>query len=64
MKTYINSLLPRLQRYSKKLNDTAIFAEIPWSYLDEDGDRVVYIFRENQELLVSKRGEVTTGKNS
>lgn len=58
---YIKSLLPQLQQYSKNLNDTAIFADVPWGFIDEDNDRVTYIFRRNNELLVSKRGDVTTG---
>ncbi len=61
MLDYITSLLPRLQQFSKGLNDTAIFADVPWVFIDGDGDRVTYIFRRNNELLVSKQGEVTTG---
>lgn len=61
MLDYITSLLPRLQQFSKSLNDTAIFADVPWAFIDGDGERVTYIFRRNNELLVSKHGEVTTG---
>lgn len=59
---YVASLLPRIQQYSKGLNDTAIFADIPWGFIDDDGDKVTYIFRRNNELLVSKKGDVTTGR--
>lgn len=59
---YLTSLLPRLQQFSKSLNDTAIFADVPWAFIDGDGERVTYIFRRNNELLVSKHGEVTTGR--
>lgn len=62
MLDYITSLLPRLQQFSKSLNDTAIFADVPWAFIDGDGERVTYIFRRNNELLVSKHGEVTTGQ--
>jgi hypothetical protein len=55
-------MLPRLQRYSKQLNDEANFVEIPWAYLDEDGVKVTYLFRRNNELLVTKKGEVATGR--
>jgi len=58
---YIATLLPRIQQFSKGLNDTAIFADVPWAFIDEDGDKVTYIFRRNNELLVSKKGDVTTG---
>jgi len=52
MLEYITSLLPRLQQFSKSLNDTAIFADVPWVFLDGDGERVTYIFRRNNELLL------------
>jgi hypothetical protein len=44
------------------LNDEANFVEIPWAYLDEDGVKVTYLFRRNNELLVTKKGEVATGR--
>lgn len=62
MLDYLSSLLPRLQQFSKSLNDTAIFCDVPWAFVDRDGERVTYIFRRNNELLVSKHGEVTTGR--
>lgn len=62
MRDYISSILPRIQQYSKQLNDEANFVEIPWGFIDDDGDKVTYIFRRNNELLVSKKGEVATGR--
>ncbi|MCB9266517.1 MAG: hypothetical protein H6558_15945 [Lewinellaceae bacterium] len=62
MRDYISSILPRIQQYSKQLNDEANFVEIPWGFIDDDGDKVTYIFRRNNELLVSKQGEVATGR--
>lgn len=62
MQSYIQSILPRLQRYSKQLNDEANFVEIPWAYLDVEGVKITYIFRQNNELLVTKKGEVATGR--
>ena len=61
MRDYISTILPRIQQYSKQLNDEANFVEIPWGFIDDDGDKVTYIFRRNNELLVSKKGEVATG---
>ncbi|MCB9354672.1 MAG: hypothetical protein H6575_08895 [Lewinellaceae bacterium] len=58
---YIKTLISRLQQYSKDLNDTAIFAEVPWTFIDDDGVKVIYIFRRSKELLISKQGNVTTG---
>ena len=45
MKEYLAALLPRLQQFSKNLNDTALLAEHPWVFLDGDGRRITYIFR-------------------
>lgn len=54
--------MPRIQQFSRQLNDEANFVEIPWGFIDDDGDKVTYIFRRNNELLVSKKGEVATGR--
>lgn len=62
MLDYLKSILPRIQQYSKKLDDEANFVEIPWGFIDGDGEKVIYIFRKNQKLLVSKKGEVVEGK--
>lgn len=62
MRDYISTILPRIQQYSKQLNDEANFVEIPWAFLDEAGAKVTYIFRRNNELLVSRHGDVATGR--
>lgn len=62
MQAFLQSILPRLQRYSKQLNDEANFVEVPWAYLDEDGVKITYLFRRSNELLVTRQGEVATGK--
>ena len=62
MINYLKSILPRIQQHSKMLDDTATFADIPWAFMDDDGHKVTYIFRRNNELLVSKQGEVVSGK--
>jgi hypothetical protein len=62
MLDHLKSILPRVQQYSKHLDDTASFADIPWTFFDTEGEKVTYIFRRNQDLLVSKKGDVLTGK--
>jgi len=62
MLNHLLSLLPRLKEYSKSLDDFAVFADVPWAFIDGDGDKVTYLFRRNNELLVSKRGDVATGR--
>lgn len=62
MLNYLKSILPRIQQHSKALDDVATFADKEWAFMDDDGHKVSYIFRRNNELLVTKHGEVITGK--
>jgi hypothetical protein len=62
MLDYLKSILPRIQQYSKKLDDEANFVDIPWAFIDGEGENITYIFRKNKELLVSKQGDVVIGK--
>ncbi len=62
MTDYLKSILPRLQRYSKQLSEEANFVDVPWAFRDVDGAVVTYLFRRNNELLVTKQGEVVTGR--
>jgi hypothetical protein len=65
MKEYLAALLPRLQQFSKSLNDTALLAEHPWVFLDGDGRRITHIFRRGGELLVAdRRGRCHSHANS
>jgi hypothetical protein len=65
MKEYLAALLPRLQQFSKSLNDTALLAEHPWVFLDGDGRRITPIFRRGAELLVAgRRGGCHSHANS
>lgn len=59
---YIKSVLPRIKQFSKELNEIANFVDIPWGFIDDDGDKVTYLFRRNNELLFSKRGDVASGR--
>jgi hypothetical protein len=62
MKDYIESLLPRLSRFSKTLNDTALILEHPWVLVGVNGEKTTHIFKKNGELLIFIRGEVIRGK--
>ena len=61
MIAYLQSLLPRLAQYSKKLDDTAAFVDIPWAFIDETNVKITYIFRRQGDILVSRQGEVSRG---
>jgi len=60
MKTYFLDIIPKLRRYSEQLDDIAILLSQHWTLVDDSTDiRVVYIFRENGQLLVSRNGRIS-----
>ena len=61
MRGYIANVLPRLKKYSARLDNLALFTDHPWIQIDDSGDRTVFVFRsEGNELLISKNGNVKT----
>jgi hypothetical protein len=61
MKNFLNNIIPEIKRYSKKLNDTSSFMNVPWSFVDEESIIITYIFRNKGELLIMKQGDIITG---
>ncbi len=63
MQTFISDLIPKIQRFSQKLDDLAVLTNQHWVMIDEiERSKNVYIFRSNNELLISSNGEVEKGK--
>src|SRR5690606_22744832 len=63
MKTFISNIIPKINEYSKKLNVLTNFVDKYWILLnEEDNTKLVYIFRGNNELLISLNGIVNKGK--
>jgi hypothetical protein len=63
MKTFIADIIPKLQRYSQKLDNITLLTNQHWVVVDEIANsKTVYIFRSNNELLISKNGEVEKAK--
>ena len=63
MKTYILDIIPKIQRYSRKLDDLTILLNKHWVIFDEIlSSKSVYIFRANKELLISNNGKVKKAK--
>lgn len=61
MKQYLADILPRLQKYSARLDNLSLITDTPWIQVDDSNDRVVFIFRsKGSELLVSENGDVNT----
>ncbi|KAB1070527.1 hypothetical protein F6U93_01840 [Tamlana haliotis] len=63
MKTYILDIIPKIQRFSQKLDNLTILLNKHWVILDEDTSRKsVFIFREkDNQLLISNDGEIEKG---
>jgi hypothetical protein len=63
MKTFVADIIPRIQRYSQKLDNLTLLTNQHWVVLDELGQaKTVYIFRDTNELLISTNGKVEKGK--
>ncbi len=63
MKTYLSEIIPKIKRYSEKLDNIALLTGHHWVVLDDIGNnKKVFIFRNSNELLISVNGRVTKGK--
>jgi hypothetical protein len=60
MKTYISDIIPKLQRFSRKLDDLTYLTNQHWVVVDDINNiKSVYIFRTNNQLLISNNGKVS-----
>jgi hypothetical protein len=63
MQTFISDIIPKIQLFSQKMDDLTMLTNQHWVVMDEiDKTKNVYIFRKNNELLVSSNGEVEKGR--
>lgn len=63
MKTYLSDLIPKINRFSQKLDNITLLTNQHWVVIDElKNSKYVYIFRSNSELLISQDGKVEKGK--
>lgn len=62
MKAYLLDIVPSLKAFSQKLDDFTLLMNNHWVVLDElVMERKVFIFRPNNELLISIEGKVEKG---
>jgi hypothetical protein len=63
MKTFIMDIIPKIKKFSKKLDDISILVGKHWVLIEPDNYvKVVYIFREkNNQLLISQDGIISKG---
>ena len=63
MKTYLADIIPKIKKYSQKLDNLTLLTNQHWVVIDElENSKFVYIFRSNSELLISQNGKVEKGK--
>ena len=63
MKTYVADIIPRIQRFSQKLDNLTMLTNQHWVVLDElTQSKTIYIFRTNSELLIAVNGKVDKAK--
>lgn len=62
MKTYFSDLIPRIQRFSKKLDDLTLLTDQHWVVINEiENSKIVYIFKKDNRLLISNNGKIEKG---
>ncbi len=63
MKTYIADIIPRVRKFSQRLDNETLLKKDPWVVIDENSStKCLYIFRDNGNLIISQNGEVDEGK--
>jgi hypothetical protein len=62
MLAYLKTLILRIQKYSKQLDQESVFVNKPWIYLDENNNQHEYIFLNDSRLIMSLGGQVQEGK--
>ncbi|MBU3677711.1 MAG: hypothetical protein FGM54_11115 [Chitinophagaceae bacterium] len=59
MRTFLADIFPSIQRYSERLDDLTILTNQHWVSVDDIlNTKTVYIFRPNNDLFISKNGNV------
>ena len=60
---YLLDIIPKIQAYSKKLDEASLLTNQHWVSVSEiENSKIVYIFRPNEELLISDNGKIERGK--
>jgi len=63
MKTYLADIIPKIKKYSEKLDNLTLLTNQHWVVIDElKNSKLVYIFRSNNQLLISQNGKIEKGK--
>lgn len=62
MKTYILDIIPRIDKFSKQLDNIQLLTDKSWVLLDDiNNSKRVFIFKRNKQLIISTNGLVEKG---
>jgi hypothetical protein len=61
MKTYFSDIIPKIRRFSQKMDDLTLLTNYQWVMISDIG-KTTYIFRSNNELLTSINGIISRGR--
>lgn len=62
MKYFILDIIPKIQSFSRKLDEVALLTNQNWVLVNEiKNSKTVFIFRANQKLLISENGKIEKG---
>ena len=62
MKHFILDIIPKIQSFSKKLDELTLLTNQNWVSVNEiNTTKTIYIFRANQQLLISENGKIEKG---
>lgn len=63
MKAYIADIIPRIQQFSEKLDNRTLLCNQHWVLIDKmTSKKHIYIFRSNNDLLISSDGRVSKAR--
>lgn len=63
MKTFFSDIIPKLQRFSSKIDNLTLLTNQHWVLIDDlNVNKTIYIFRSNNDLLISQNGIVEKAK--
>ncbi len=63
MKKFLQQTINKIKGYSKKLDNHSMLMDKHWVVIDEiQNSKLVYIFRRNNQLIISRNGRVEKGK--
>ncbi len=56
--TFPTAIVSQLRLFSRKLSEIELLTNIFWVLIDHSGEKVIYRFRKNKELLIIREGNV------